>query len=369
VRPPGSRTRVVVVSLLAVIVATLLSPKPPVAGAPAFQGAAPVTDPECEPTYSTLPLVQSVREDWWGEGLPQHMRLYRVRHDVTAARNVAVFQYCDEKGRLLYVTVASASSDRKKVVYDVRDKSLNLVRTFRVGRTAANKHAEQALIKWLPARGIPLASVRNGFTERKPCLTRGHFCEVNLARVLPHVPIGYSREHGPDASPESIERAKRDQEADDKELKAQWSASKSLFRAAPQGSATGALLETVNLPASPSSGGIDFSSLELRYLADRGSADQEGLRYAFRVRPTVDGQASVGGLPYAQQASDAFFVWLALPPSSFTVNLNPNEPNRIIDAKFGRTDAGRALLEADLQLKKTTAALIHPNTELGHGRE
>lgn len=112
-------------------------------------------------------------------------------------------------------------------------------------------------------------------------------------------------------------------------------------------------------------GGIDFSTLELRYVSDTDSVDGSGLQYAFQAKATADGQVSFGGEQAAQQASDAFFVWLALPPSSFTVNLDPAEPNRIIDAQLGRTDAGRVLLEADLQMKKTTAALIHPNTALG----
>ncbi|MES9511964.1 hypothetical protein ABWJ92_37195 [Streptomyces sp. NPDC000609] len=47
------------------------------------------------------------------------------------------------------------------------------------------------------------------------------------------------------------------------------------------------------------------------------------------------------------------------------MNLNPTEPDRIVDTNLGRTDVGRILLQADLQLKKTTAALIHPKTELG----
>jgi len=112
-------------------------------------------------------------------------------------------------------------------------------------------------------------------------------------------------------------------------------------------------------------GGIDFSTIELRYVSDTESVDGSGLQYAFQARATADGQVSFGGLRAAQQASDAFFVWLALPPSSFTVNLDPAEPNRIVDAQLGRTDAGRVLLEADLQMKKTTAALIHPNTAMG----
>ncbi|SFX63232.1 hypothetical protein [Streptomyces atratus] len=54
-----------------------------------------------------------------------------------------------------------------------------------------------------------------------------------------------------------------------------------------------------------------------------------------------------------------------MPSETFWVNLNPTEPDRIVDTDLGRTDVGRILLQADLQLKKTTAALIHPKTALG----
>lgn len=117
------------------------------------------------------------------------------------------------------------------------------------------------------------------------------------------------------------------------------------------------------LPADVALGGIDFSSLELRYVSDTSVEGVPALSYAFRGQPG-EGDPAVG-LDVALEASDAFFTWLALPPEAFTVNLNPAEPFRIIDAELGRTDAGRALLEADLQLKRTTAALLRPDTELG----
>jgi len=129
----------------------------------------------------------------------------------------------------------------------------------------------------------------------------------------------------------------------------------------------GALHNAAAQQQASSLGGIDFSSLELRYLAERDIDDGRSMRYAFAAdpltgAPTADAAAGVGA---AQQASDAFFVWLALPTSAFTVNLNPDEPDRIVDPGLGRTDAGRILLEADLQLKKTVAGLIHPETPLG----
>lgn len=113
-------------------------------------------------------------------------------------------------------------------------------------------------------------------------------------------------------------------------------------------------------------GGVDFSTLELRYIADTYDGGVgTGVEYAYQVDPDEGAEVSYGGRQAAQLAADSFFTWLALPPRSFTVNLNPDEPNRIIDAELGKTDAGRVLLEADLQMKKTVAKLIHPDTARG----
>lgn len=113
-------------------------------------------------------------------------------------------------------------------------------------------------------------------------------------------------------------------------------------------------------------GGVDFSTLELRYMSDVSSDKTRAMGYAFKA-PAADGKRRGGGsgLRAARRASDAFFVWLALPPSAMWVNLNPSEPDRIIESRFGRTNAGRVLLEADLRMKKTAARLTNPNTRLG----
>jgi hypothetical protein len=110
-------------------------------------------------------------------------------------------------------------------------------------------------------------------------------------------------------------------------------------------------------------GGVDFSSLELRYIRDSDAGD--GLEYAFSSRPGVGRGLLDDPGAGDRQASDAFFVWLALPPSSFWVNLNPDEPDRITDPRLARTDVGRILLEADLEMKKVSARLLHPDTPLG----
>lgn len=114
--------------------------------------------------------------------------------------------------------------------------------------------------------------------------------------------------------------------------------------------------------AASAPGGIDLSSLELRYVAEPG---QGGFEYAFSASEGSGGTDPAAGLDVAAQQSDAFFVWLSLPRSDFWVNLNPNEPDRIVDEDLGNTEAGRVLLEADLQLKRSVGELIHPDTDLG----
>lgn len=124
------------------------------------------------------------------------------------------------------------------------------------------------------------------------------------------------------------------------------------------------LSRALTQPVPQAPGGIDFSSLQLRHLSDPG--DGSGLQYAFQAPLSDDGGAPpAAGLDAAGASSDAFFVWLALEPSAFWVNLNPDEPDRIVDERLGRTNAGRVLLEADLLMKKTIGELIHPHSARG----
>ncbi|WP_324797771.1 hypothetical protein SJX93_26320 [Streptomyces cyaneofuscatus] len=136
-------------------------------------------------------------------------------------------------------------------------------------------------------------------------------------------------------------------------------------RAQPGAEATGLGQALAGPALNP--GGIDFTSMELRYLADPG--DGSGLQYAFEAgRDPWRGDARTStGLSAATLSSDAFFVWLSLRPQDFWVNLNPDEPDRIVDRDLGSTDAGRVLLQADLLMKKTVGKLIHPDTGAGKG--
>jgi len=60
-----------------------------------------------------------------------------------------------------------------------------------------------------------------------------------------------------------------------------------------------------------------------------------------------------------------FFTGISLPDSAFWVNLRPDGEDDIIDADLARTDIGKILLEADLELKKDVALSTSPNTPEG----
>jgi hypothetical protein len=102
-------------------------------------------------------------------------------------------------------------------------------------------------------------------------------------------------------------------------------------------------------------GGVDFTTLDLRYV----KTTKTGLDYSFTARNTDEDTApGFAGREKSQLISDAMFAWLALTPDKFWVNLNPDEPDRVMDATFGTTDAGRVLLQADLAMKHDYAATL-----------
>ncbi|MGE5196912.1 MAG: SAM-dependent methyltransferase [Deltaproteobacteria bacterium] len=67
----------------------------------------------------------------------------------------------------------------------------------------------------------------------------------------------------------------------------------------------------------------------------------------------------------AKKLLEYFFVGIALPNESFWVNLRPDSEDNVIDDYLGKTDVGKILLEADLQLKKDTALFTSPQTPQG----
>ena len=107
-------------------------------------------------------------------------------------------------------------------------------------------------------------------------------------------------------------------------------------------------------------GGIDFSQVQLRYVSDGTS----GNTYSFKA-PTTPGKPSTEGTGAVYDAYTALNVWMTVQPSKFWVNLNPDEPNRVIDSDLAQTDVGHVLLQSDLTLKETGTKLLDPNQPVG----
>ncbi|MBI4706359.1 MAG: hypothetical protein HY761_00310 [Candidatus Omnitrophica bacterium] len=60
-----------------------------------------------------------------------------------------------------------------------------------------------------------------------------------------------------------------------------------------------------------------------------------------------------------------FLVGVTLPNEAFWVNLRPDAEDQVIDELLARTDVGKIMLEADLQLKKDTSLYTSPQTPQG----
>jgi hypothetical protein len=110
-------------------------------------------------------------------------------------------------------------------------------------------------------------------------------------------------------------------------------------------------------------GGVDFSTLELRYISD----SDDGVQFSYSADSLGAGyrQDQALGARVVQMTAADLRTWLVLDPTKFWVNLDPQEPDRIIDAQLGKTNAGRSMLEADLAMKRTSGRLINPRTPFG----
>ena len=60
-----------------------------------------------------------------------------------------------------------------------------------------------------------------------------------------------------------------------------------------------------------------------------------------------------------------FLVGVTLPDDMFWVNLRPDSQDQIIDPLLEKTEVGRIMLAADLQLKKDTSRMTSPQTPEG----
>ena len=110
-------------------------------------------------------------------------------------------------------------------------------------------------------------------------------------------------------------------------------------------------------------GGINFTSIKLNYISL--SADSSGgvnFDLGLKAKKAEGTSPGIDVINSTLIGATAFMTGLAIPSDKFWVNLNPWEPDRIIDEQLSRSDVGRIMLEADLQMKKDICNYENPCT-------
>lgn len=118
----------------------------------------------------------------------------------------------------------------------------------------------------------------------------------------------------------------------------------------------------------PDLGGVDFTSINLNYILAYSDPKLGiyGFDYMLKAKRGEKGVPTINFPAEAQNSMDFFFIGLTLPDYKFWVNLNPREPERIINQSLGKTDVGRIMLEADLRMKKDFCRYENPcSSEVG----
>lgn len=110
-------------------------------------------------------------------------------------------------------------------------------------------------------------------------------------------------------------------------------------------------------------GGVNFTSISINYISvtkdDEGGANFD---YVLKARKAEGDRPGLDIFNSTLLSTTAFVTGLSLTNDKFWVNLNPWEPNRVIDEQLARTDVGRIMLEADLQMKKDFCNYANPCT-------
>jgi hypothetical protein len=100
-------------------------------------------------------------------------------------------------------------------------------------------------------------------------------------------------------------------------------------------------------------GGVNFSSINVNFISvNQDYSGGTNFDYVLKGQKAEGNNSVIDPIYSSSLARNAFMSGLALNNHKFEVNLAPWEPNRIVDVDLERTDAGRVMLEADLQMKK-----------------
>lgn len=111
-----------------------------------------------------------------------------------------------------------------------------------------------------------------------------------------------------------------------------------------------------------SAGQEAFSSVKLNSISIDVGKGFNNLRLVVKAQKAGNFEALVDVKKAAQKSLEHFFISLALHDDAFWVNLNPEEPNRIINSSLRDTDLGRIMLNADFRLKEDVSEYINPQT-------
>lgn len=110
----------------------------------------------------------------------------------------------------------------------------------------------------------------------------------------------------------------------------------------------------------------DIGSLQFNSLSVGSISNIHHLSFLVKANRIKSFGAIIDVKDATQKSIEYFFVGLIMPDDRFWVNLNPNEPDRIVDFTLGNTDIGKVMLIADFRLKEDMCNLTNPKTsEIG----
>lgn len=109
-----------------------------------------------------------------------------------------------------------------------------------------------------------------------------------------------------------------------------------------------------------------ISAVQFTSMAVDASAGVNHLRMTVKARRAGNFEGIVDINKATQKSLEHLFIALTMHDDAFWVNLNPDEPRRIIAPALADTDLGRIMVNADYRLKEDVASIINPqNSKTG----
>ena len=113
-------------------------------------------------------------------------------------------------------------------------------------------------------------------------------------------------------------------------------------------------------------GGVDFTQSTINYISLSDADNSSVFSVGFKIQKSNLANQKIDIEKTNDGNLNAFFTGLTLSNSKFWVNLNPWESDRIIDSDLKKTDVGKVMLLADLQMKKDFSKYENPcNSTIG----